>query len=140
MSTLAMIREPNPMKTPSGEEHGLMKVVSNSVPDSEGKRFKEKDREAMKKDRAEQSKMVKVTYINTKGSKFPFELPYCMWDGDPILSYKFLPDHDYEIPKGLVDLVNKKKIQKRSGLLDKNSKELLVDTQEISEHRFVQGF
>ncbi len=135
--SLSQIREPNPIKTTSGEEHGLMKVVSNSVVDSEGKRFKEKDREAMKKQRAEDSKMVRVTYINTKGSKFPFEIPYCMWDGDPILSYKFLADQDYDIPKGLMDLVNKKRIQKRSGLLDKSGKELMQDTQEPYEHRFV---
>lgn len=125
------------MKTSSGEEHGLMKVVSNSVVDSEGKRFKEKDRESMKKQRMEESKMVRVTYINTKGSKIPFELPYCMWDGDPILSYKFLADHEYDIPKGLMDLVNKKRVTKRSGLIDKSGKELMQDSQESYEHRFV---
>jgi len=111
--SLSQIKEPSPMKTASG------------------------DREAMKKQRTEDSKMVKVTYINTKGSKLPFELPYCMWDGDPILTYKFLPDNDYDIPKGLVDLVNKKRIRKQSGLLDKSGKELMQDSMEPYEHRFV---
>ena len=134
---LSSIKEATPLKTASGEEHGLMKVVSNSVPDSEGKRFKEKDRASMKKLRDEESKMVKAVYINTKGSKYPYEMSYCNWDGDPILSYKFLPDQEYEIPKGLADKVNSKKIQKRSGLLDKGGKELMSDTQELGEHRFV---
>lgn len=137
MSTLSQIREPSPMKTASGEEHGLFKVVANSVPDSEGKRFKEKDRVAMKKMRDEESRMVKVQYINTKGPQERLERPYMKWDGDPILSYKFIPDHEYEIPKGLVDEVNNKKYTKRSDLLGKDGKPLMIDQVVTSEHRFV---
>src|SRR5260221_3604630 len=135
--SLSNIKEPSPQTLPSGEEHGLMKVVGNSVPDSEGKRFKEKDRVAMSSLRKDQSKMVKCEYINKKGDTERLELTYCLWDGDPLLSYKFVPNQEYEIPKGLVDMGNNKKTMKRSGPLDKNSKPLLVDTQEGTEHRFV---
>jgi len=136
-ATLASIREPNPMKTASGEEHGLIKVVANSVPNSEGKRFKEKDRVAMQKVRDDQSRMIKVQYINTKGPEQRLTIPYMLWDGDPILTYNFIPEHEYEIPKGLADLVNSKKHQKRSDLLDKSGKPLMMDKLESSEHRFV---
>jgi len=125
------------MKTPTGQEHGLVKVVGNSVVFNDYKRFKESDREKMKKMHLDECKMVKVTYINTKGADLPLELIYCNWDGDPLLSYKFLPDHEYEIPKGLKDMVNKKKIKKRSGLVDKNNKDLMVDSDVPGEHRFV---
>ena len=135
--SLSHIKEANPMTTPSGEEHGLIKVTGNSVPDSEGKRFKEKDREAMAKLRKDESKMVKATYINKKGTPERLEMTYCRWDGDPLLQYKFIPENDYEIPKGLIDQVNNKKTQKRSGLLDKSGKPLMTDTVETGDHRFV---
>lgn len=135
--SLAHIREADPKTLPSGEQHGLLKVVGNSVPDSEGKRFKEKDRPQMAALRKDQSKMVKCQYINKKGDAERLDMTFCLWDGDPLLTYKFVPDQEYEIPKGLVDQVNNKKVMKRSGLLDKNNKPLMVDSQEGTEHRFI---
>jgi hypothetical protein len=137
-ATIANIREPNPMKTESGEEHGLIKVVANSVPNSDGKRFKEKDRESMKKMRDEQSKMVKKQYINMKGPQERLEIPYMLWDGDPVLTYRFIPDHIYDIPQGLVDMVNEKTVPKRSDLIDPNTKKIAtMDSKMKTEHRFV---
>lgn len=141
MSSLAQIREPNPQVTSQGEQHGLLKVVANSVPNSEGKRFKEKDRTGQAKVREDQSKMVKAVYINKRGNHERLEMNYCLWDGDPILGYKFIPEQEYEVPKGLIDQVNNKKVTKRSGLLDKNGKELMQDVSEGLEHRFIpSGF
>ena len=135
--SLSNIKEANPQVLPSGEEHGLLKVVGNSVPDSEGKRFKEKDRAPMASLRKEQSKMVKCQYINKKGNSERLEMTYCLWDGDPLLTYKFVPDQEYEIPKGLVEMVNNKKTMKRSGLLDAKGKALMTDVAEGTEHRFI---
>ncbi len=135
--TLSSIREPMPQRTESGEEHGLIGVVSNSVPNSEGKRFKEKDRVAMQKMRDEQSRMVKARFINTKGKTDPYPVPYMKWDGDPILTYKLLPNYDYEVPKGLVDDFNNRQCMERSGLLDVNGKPLMVDRKTSPEWMFV---
>jgi hypothetical protein len=137
--SLQHIKEPVTQRTLSGIEHGLMKVVANSVPDNEFKRFKEKDRPAMQKLKADQCKMKKVIYINTKGRKDPYERPYCKWDGDPILSYKFLPEHEYEVPQGLIDEVNALRVNKRSGLLDAFERPILKDEVEPSEHRFISS-
>ena len=41
------------MATASGEEHGLMNTVANSVPDQGFKRFTESMREQLKKEKAE---------------------------------------------------------------------------------------
>lgn len=135
--TLASIREPMPQVTESGEQHGLIGVVSNSVPNSEGKRFKEKDRVAMQKLRDEQSRMVKARFINTKGKTDPYPVPYMKWDGDPILTYKLLPNYEYEVPKGLVDDFNNRAVMERSGLLDKSGKPLMVDRKTSPEWMFV---
>lgn len=135
---LSEIREPMPQVTSTGREHGLINVRSNAVNDSDGKRFKEKDREAMKKKRAYESEMVKVRYVNTKGKSDGFPKPYCRWDGDPILTYLFLPNHEYEIPRGLANEVNEHKEYQRSGLLDATGKkELLKDVTVQGEHLFV---
>lgn len=138
VGTLSNIREPNPMRTASGEEHGLIKVVANSVPNSEGKRFKENHRTSMQKMRDDESRMIKAQYINTKGADQRLTLPYMRWDGDPILTYNFIPEHEYEVPKGLVDMINSKRNPKRSDLIDPKTKQpLLTDKMEQSEHRFV---
>ena len=135
--TLASIREPLPQKTESGIVHGLIGVVSNSVPNSEGKRFKEKDRVAMQKLRDEQSRMVKARFINTKGNTYSYSVPYMKWDGDPILTYNLLPNYEYEVPKGLVDDFNDKPSMERSGLLDKNGQPSMVDRKTSPEWMFV---
>lgn len=137
MSVLANIREPAPQYTQSGEQHGLIKVIANSVPDGEFKRFKEKDREAMKKKKTEESKMVKAICINTKDVSRRLPLVYCQWEGDPLLHYQFIPDQEYDVPKGLVDQVNSKKVNKRSGILGKNGQPMLVDEIVPGEWRFV---
>ena len=135
--SLAHIKQPDPQKLASGEEHGLLKVNANSVPFSEYKRFKEKDRAAMEKLHKEQSKMIKCQYINKKGKNERLEITHCDWDGDPLLSYKFVPDQEYEIPKGLIDKVNKKKKQKRSDLLGRDGKPLMQDSQETGDDLFI---
>lgn len=136
--SLANIKEPNPQKTHSGEEHGLIKVLANSVPPNSYQRFKEKDRGSMEKLHKEQSRLVKVQYIHKKGKAERREMSYCLWDGDPILSYRFIPDHEYEVPKGLIDMVNGNKRQKRSDLLDPyTNKPLLRDELESGDDMFV---
>jgi hypothetical protein len=140
VKTLRDINEPRPQYPTSGEEHGLLKVLPNSVPENDFKRFKESDRAAMKKLRDEESRMVTVKYINTVSQLERLERPYCRWDGDPIFQYKFIPNHTYTVPKGLVDEVNGKKIMKRTGLIDPNTKkELMADTYAPLEHMFISA-
>lgn len=135
--TLQHIKEPNPQRTSTGEEHGLIKVTANSVPFNNYQRFKEKDRASMEKLHKEQSKLVKVVYINKKSSNERKETTYNLWDGDPLLQYKFIPDHEYEVPLGLVHMINKKKKQRRSGLVDKYNKQLMQDVEESGDELFV---
>lgn len=135
--SLQHIKEPTPQRTASGEEHGLVKVLANSVPFNEYKRFKEKDRPSMEKLHKDQSKMVKVMYINKKSNTERKEMVYNLWDGDPLLGYKFIPDHEYDVPLGLIHMVNKKKKQKRTGLVDKNNKALMQDIEESGDEMFV---
>lgn len=138
--TVRDIKEPDVQVLPNGQEHGLLKVYSNSVPDNEFKRFKEKDRPAMQSLHKDEGRMVKVMYMNRKDPDKKWEKPYCRWDGDPVLQYKFLHNQTYLVPYGLIKETKEYKGKKRSGLLDpKTNKELMADTDEQCEHYFVSA-
>jgi len=137
MTVLSNIKDPSPMLTASGKEHGLVNVTRNSVENSNFKRFKEQDRPAMEALRKEESKLTKARYINTLGKSETLELTYCRWDGDPLLEYRFIPNFAYEVPNGLIMQVNGKKVMKRSGLIDSKENVLAIDQVEQSEHMFV---
>jgi hypothetical protein len=123
----------------TGLQHGLINTVGNSVPDSGGKRFAEKDRAAMEKKKKEDEKIVTARYLNKAGGVERLERPYCMWDGQPITMWRFFHGEIYDVPKGLIDDVNSphKRPKKRSGLLDNKGNPLLVDTNDDPEHSFV---
>lgn len=138
--TIRDIREPSPQVMANGEEHGLIKVTANSVPDNEFKRFKEKDRPTMQSLYKDDSRMVTVTYVNRISRDKRYERPYCRWDGDPVLQYRFIPEQTYTVPYGLVKEVNEFKLKKRSDLLDPNTgKTALIDSDTESEHKFISA-
>ena len=57
---------------------------------------------------------------------------------DPLLAYKFIPDNEYEIPMGLINLVNKVRKQKRSGLINPHTKQpLMKDEFESGDDAFI---
>jgi hypothetical protein len=112
MSTVAMA-------TMSGELHGLINTLTNSVIYDEFRNFKpehKKELEALKK---EDSKIVKAEYLNSRGKHERLTKPYCKYAGDPIQIWHFIPGKVYEVPLGLVKEVNDKNkyIPKRSGLV-----------------------
>ena len=123
----------------SGERHGIIKRVANSVPDDGFKRFAEKDRPAMEKLKKEQSRIVKARYINHKGPNERLDTPYCNWSGDPIDSWHCIPGEEYEVPMGLVEQVNdpSKRVPQRSGLIDVNNVPLPKDGPPVKVHEFV---
>jgi hypothetical protein len=124
--------------TSSGEQHGLINTVGNSVPDDNFKRFAEKDRVAMEKLKKEECRMVKARYLNSRGPHEKLEKPYCRWAGQPITMWKFLHDHVYEVPKGLIDEVNRSPgLPKRSEILDANGKPTIKDGTPERLHSFV---
>lgn len=125
-------------KLPNGEEHGLVNTIGNSVPDSGFKRFAEKDRAAMEKEKLESSKIVKRMYLNSRQGKETLERPYMKYEGQPITLWKFIHGHTYDVPKGLADEVNKQPaLAKRSEIVDSNGTPTAQDGQGEKLHRLV---
>jgi hypothetical protein len=127
------------LETATGEKHGLINVLANSVPFDDFAKMDAKTKAECQKQKAHDSKIVKVRYINHRGANERLSRPYMRWAGDPIQMWNFIPDQEYDVPRGLVDEVNdKRRIPKRmSGLLDAHGKALLVDQPGQRIHEFV---
>ena len=103
-----------PMATAGGELHGLINVLTNSVPFDEFKHMKPEIKKAAEAQKKEDNRMVKAEYMNSRGRHERLTKPYCKYAGDPIQIWHFIPGRTYEVPLGLVNEVNdKNKIMKR---------------------------
>ena len=124
--------------TESGEQHGLINSVANSVEDNGFKYMKADVKTKAEKLKKEENRMVKARYINHRGSHERLTKPYCRWAGDPIQTWHLIPGHTYELPLGLVNEVNDNPgLAKRSGLLDKDGLPTKVDGKSERLHELV---
>jgi len=133
------------LATASGEMHGLINTLTNSVPFDEFKNMKPEHKKAMQAEKKEDDRLVKAEYLNSRGRHERLTKPYCKYAGDPIQIWHFIPGKVYEVPLGLVKEVNDKNkiMKKRSGLvsIDGNpvtKNEAPLDKDEDGEwiHRF----
>jgi len=141
-----MAKQQLTLATASGEMHGLINTLTNSVPNDEFKNFKPEHKKEMERQKKEDSRVVKVEYINSRGRHERLTKPYCRYAGDPILVYHLIPGHIYELPMGFVKEVNdvSKRIPKRSGLIsidgqavNKDESPLAQDQEGEQLHRLV---
>lgn len=138
------------MATGSGEMHGLINTLTNSVPFDDFKSMKPEHKKELEKQKKEDARLVKAEYMNSRGRHERLTKPYCKYAGDPIQIWHFIPGKVYEVPLGLVNEVNdKNKIMKqRSGLLSVDGDNVTRSGAPLSEdqegewlHRFVaSGF
>ncbi len=117
------------MCTASGEAHGLINTLTNSVPDTGFAHFKPEHKKDLEGQKKEDSKVVKAEYMNSRGRHERLTKPYCKYAGDPIQIWHFIPGKVYEVPMGLVKEVNDKNkhIPKRSGLVSVDGTPLRKD-------------
>lgn len=109
------------MVTESGEQHGLINSVTNSVKDNGFEHMSVENKAKAEKLRKEESRKVKARYINHRGDHERLTKPYMRWAGDPIQTYHLIPNHVYELPMGFINEINNSPgLPKRSELLDKN--------------------
>lgn len=125
--------------TASGEQHGLINTLSNSVPVDDYANFKPEHKKEMERRRKEDGRIVKAEYMNSRGRHERLTKPYCKYAGDPIQIWHFIPGKIYDIPKGLVDEVNddKKVMSKRAGLMSEDGRDLTMSGAPIE--RDMQG-
>lgn len=134
------------MYTASGEAHGLMDVLSNSVASDDNKSLKGEAKKIIESEKKEDSRIVRAEYMNRRGTHERLEMPYCKYAGDPIQMWKFIPGYVYDVPLGLVNQVNDKHkiMKKREGLLSVDSNPVKKDGSPLEKdldgeylHKFV---
>lgn len=106
--------------TASGEQHGLINVLANSVQHNDFKFMDPTTKAKAEKLKKEESKVVKAQYLNSRGKHERLTKPYCRWAGEPIQIWHFIPGKTYEVPLGLINEVNNQKIVIREGKCDEN--------------------
>lgn len=134
------------MATASGEVHGLINTLTNSVPFDDFKNMKPDHKKDLQKQKKEDDRIVKVEYLNSRGKHERLTKPYCRYAGDPIQIWHFIPGYVYEIPMGIVKEVNDstKIMKKRSGLVSVDGEAITKDKAPLEKdedgqwlHRFV---
>ncbi len=137
------------MVTASGEAHGLINILTNSVPFDDFKHMTPTMKAKLEKEKKEDSRIVKAEYLNSRGKHERLTKPYCRYAGDPIQIWHFIPGRTYEIPLGLIKEVNGGgKMKRRSGLLSIDGEPVRKDESPLDKdedgeylHRFVaSGF
>ena len=133
------------MSTASGELHGLINTLTNSVPFDDFKNMKPEHKKDIERQKKEDSRLVKAEYMNSRGRHERLTKPYCKYAGDPIQIWHFIPGKVYEVPMGLVNEVNdKNKIMKRrEGLVSVDGESIKKDETPLNKdeegewlHRF----
>lgn len=131
--------------TASGEMHGLINTLTNSVPFDDFKNMKPEHKKQLEAEKKEDARIVKAEYMNSRGRHERLTKPYCKYAGDPIELWHFIPGRVYEVPLGLVKEVNdvNKRIPKRSGLVSIDGQALRKDESPLDKdedgdwlHRF----
>ena len=107
------------MATASGEQHGMINVLTNSVPFDDFKNMKPEYKKQVEKQKKEDARIVNAEYMNSRGAHERLTKPYCKYAGDPIQIWHFIPGKIYVVPMGLVNEVNdtNKVMKKREGLV-----------------------
>lgn len=121
--------------TQSGEQHGLINTLTNSVPFDDFKHMKPEHKKEIIAQKKEDARIVRAEYMNSRGKHERLTKPYCRYAGDPILIYHLIPGMVYDLPKGFVDEVNDKNkiMKKREGLLEVDGKEVQKDGSPIQK-------
>ena len=119
-----MSKQPLVKCTATGEQHGLIGVLTNSVPFDDFKNMKPETKAKIEKEKKEDARLVRVEYMNSRGRHERLTKPYCRYAGDPIQQWHMIPGHVYEVPYGFVKEVNEIRMPKRSGLVSVDGKDL----------------
>jgi hypothetical protein len=134
------------MYTASGEAHGLINTMTNSVENNDFKHMAPHVKAKLEKEKKEDSRMVKAEYFNRMGAHERLTKPYCRYAGDPIQIWNFIPGRTYEVPFGLIKEVNDKEMPRRSELVSVDGVEVNEDGKPLKKdqkgewvHRFISA-
>lgn len=126
------------MVTETGEQHGMINSVGNSVRDDGFQHMKADIKGKAEKKKKEMARIVKAKYLNSRGMNERLDKQYCAGGGEPIQQWHCIPGYTYDIPLGLVEEVNNNPgLPRRSEVLDVNNNPTKRDGVTEKIHQFV---
>jgi hypothetical protein len=128
-----------PMYTQSGEAHGLVNMLTNSVESTDFKHFAPENKAKLEKEKKEDARLVKVKYHHKRGPHERLDKPYCKYAGDPIQVYHLIPGYVYELPMGMVKEVQNMKKVERSGLQEVDGQAVNKGGAPLDQDRIQEG-
>lgn len=133
------------LSTASGELHGLINTLTNSVENHEYKHCKPEHKKEIERQRKEDSQLVEAEYLNSRGRHERLTKAYCRYAGDPLQVWHFIPGYVYKVPMGLINEVNDKSkiMPQRSGLMEVDGKQVLktgAPTERDEDGQFIHKF
>lgn len=123
------------LATKTGEAHGLLQTLPNSVPFDDFKKCEPETRTRLKKELENRKKIVKGRYINRQNSNERLEKAFCAGSGEPIQLWKLIPDYTYELPLGFVEEVNASGMPVRADLVSIDGAEVNKDASPLVKDR-----
>lgn len=113
--------------TASGEQHGLINTLTNSVEFNDFKYMKPEVKARLEKEKKEDARIVEMEYLNSRGRHERLTKPYCKYAGDPIQVWHLIPGYKYPLPIGFIKEVNEMKVTRRSGLVSVDGEDIKKD-------------
>lgn len=122
--------------TANGEEHGLIGLLPNAVPFDDFKHMTPEHKSECQKKLKRDKELIRGRYINRRGINERLEKPYCAGAGEPIQLWKLIPEHTYDLPRGMIDEVNASRMPVRADLVSVDGKSVNRDDIPLQKDSF----
>ena len=121
--------------TGTGETHGMIDQLPNSVPFDDFKSAPAENKEKLRKELAHRKKLVKGRYINYRNQTERLEKVFCAGPGEPIQIWKLIPERVYELPLGFIEEVNASFMPVRADLVSVDDVDINKDGSPLAKDR-----
>lgn len=95
--------------------HGELFKIANSVTTSHTENMSSKAKAEYEKQEKDGKRMVKARFILGNKAEIWNDIAHCCGPGEPLVQWRFVDGYVYEVPKGLVDKVNREGVSYRRG-------------------------
>ena len=122
--------------TATGEVHGMIDQLPNSVPFNDFKDASPENKEKLRKQLAHRKKLVKGRYINYRNQMERLEKTYCAGPGEPLQIWRLIPEQTYDLPMGFIEEVNESFMPVRADLVSVDGVNVNQDESPLKQDRF----
>jgi len=121
--------------------HGEIFRIANSVKPGHTENMSSKAKAEYEKKTKDEQKVVRARFSLKKKAEVYNDIAHIAGPGEPVIQYRFIDGHTYEIPKGLAEKVNREgRLPKRGQRLNDDGSITPHDSYEIVREFTPVGF